>query len=167
MSSLLHLSVLSASRTGTVHRHGRAWHFILALAVSSCAVPVPATSLPSVPAPTNGGGRDFGKIEAEVFSALNRARTDPAGTSASLHQLESYFDGNLLKLPAWPVPVRTVEGVVAVRQAVSAVASQRAVPALTLNPALSRAARDHADDQASTGYVGHTGSDGSTVATRV
>lgn len=63
--------------------------------------------------------------------------------------------------------MQTTEGVAAVREAISAVRAQAPVAALSLNAALVSAARDHANDQARTGAVGHTGSDGSTTMTRV
>ena len=110
--------------------------------------------------------RDYARIESEVLASLNRARTDPAGTAATLNALIPYFDGRRFKRPTWPVAVQTTEGVAAVREAASALRSQRPVGALTPSAALSRAARDHAVDQSTSGSVGHSGADGSSTATR-
>ena len=63
--------------------------------------------------------------------------------------------------------MQTTEGVGAVREAISAVRSQAPLTPLTLHPLLTNAARDHVRDQGRTGAIGHTGSDGSTTATRV
>jgi uncharacterized protein YkwD len=41
------------------------------------------------------------------------------------------------------------------------------VPPLTINSKLTRAAQRHADDMATVGFLSHTGSDGSTAATRI
>ncbi len=118
---------------------------------------------PTVPAPA----RDYARIEAELLDALNRARTDPQGTAADLDALTKYYNGKLLQLPDQPVPLETVEGVPAVREAVAAARSERPIGSLTLSPDLARAARDHALDQRRTGEIGHAGSDGSSVDTRV
>ena len=53
------------------------------------------------------------------------------------------------------------------REAISAVRAQAPVASLSLNAALVSSARDHAKDQARTGAIGHTGSDGSTTIVRV
>jgi uncharacterized protein YkwD len=123
--------------------------------------PTPTASRPQ-PANT-----DYSRLESEVLAGLNRARTDPRGTAAGIDGLVRYYNGKLLQRPGQPVPIQTVEGAAAAREAATALRSQAAVAALTLNVDLSRAARDHARDQARSGNVGHTGSDGSTVTTRV
>jgi uncharacterized protein YkwD len=136
----------------------------------ACAAPSAArTAEPVTPVPTkpSSPSRDFAKIESEVFVALNAARTRPATAATWLEQLVPRFSGNRLQRPGWPFAVQTVEGAAAVREAVSVLNRQAAVPALSLDAALTRAARDHASDQARTGSTGHTGSDGSSVTTRV
>jgi uncharacterized protein YkwD len=135
----------------------------------ACATTSPRTAEPVRPSPAAPSipTRDFSKIESEVLAALNAARTRPASAAGWLEQLIPRFDGTRLQRAGWPFAVQTVEGVSAVREAVSVLNRQAAVPALTLDAALVRAARDHATDQARTGSTGHTGSDGSSVTTRV
>lgn len=143
----------------------RVWRLAV-LAAAACASP----GIQAGPAGTSvpvGGAVDYSRIESQVFAALNRARTDPRSTAASLEALLPYFTGTRFRRPTWPVAVQTVEGPAAVREAVAALRAQPAVPALVLDPILTRAARDHAADQAGTGQTGHTGSDGSTVVSRV
>jgi uncharacterized protein YkwD len=171
MRGLCDIRALSIPIRRGVSRYGRVWLMSGSLAASSCAPPATAASpapqaprpAPTAPTPT----RDYPRIESEVLAALNRARTDPGAVATWLEQLAGYFTGTRLKRPSWPVTINTTEGVSAVREAIAALRAQRPVPALTLNAALTRAARDHVTDHSRTGNTGHTGSDGSTVATRV
>jgi uncharacterized protein YkwD len=45
--------------------------------------------------------------------------------------------------------------------------AQRGLPALAVNPALTNAAKGHADDMARYNYFSHTGRNGSTMVTRI
>jgi uncharacterized protein YkwD len=110
---------------------------------------------------------DYRRLENEIFTELNAARTNPDGYATIVAQLLSRFNGNLVQRPGWPAPVQTQEGVAAVREAVSALQAQAAVPAVALSSTLSLASRELAIDQARTGTVGHTGSDGSAPTTRI
>ena len=101
-----------------------------------------------------------------MLVALNAARTQPTTAAAWLEQLLPRFNGTRLTRPNWPT-VQTVEGAAAVREAIGVLRARTPLGALTLDPSLTRAARDHAADQARSGATGHTGSDGSTTLTRV
>jgi hypothetical protein len=135
----------------------------------ACATPVVSqrSSSGNALAPPTAAGRDYAKIEAEVLVALNQARTRPSTAVGWLEQLAGYYSGNRVKRPWWPTALQTTEGVTAVREAIAAVQAQSPVAALTLNAELVRAARDHAADQAKTGDIGHTGSNGSSTQSRV
>jgi len=113
------------------------------------------------------GPRDFARIEREVLSSLNTARTSPVTVAGWLDELSRDFTGTRLKRPAWPIAVQTAEGVAAVREAIAALRVQPALSPLSLNDALTAAARDQAADLGRTGATSHTGSDGSTLTTRV
>jgi uncharacterized protein YkwD len=65
------------------------------------------------------------------------------------------------------VPIRTEEGASAVREAVAALQRQTPLTGLTLSAGMSLAAADLAHDQRHAGQLGHTGSDGSTPASRL
>ena len=163
MASLDRDSCLSAGRPANVSRGGRA-RFLMLLGVLSCAAPVRQET---PPAQTTVLRRDYARLEREVLVALNRARTTPAAMAANLESLLTYYDGSLFQRPGQAVPIRTVEGAPAVREAVAAVRHQAPLNALALSEELSRAARDQAQDQQRSGGVGHTGSDGSSVTMRV
>jgi uncharacterized protein YkwD len=166
MSRLAAEPPLSVPLTRYVSRCGRARLPLLVGIAISCAAPLSVSSPPPRPVP-RAASVDYSRIETEVLAALNFARTDPPGTAASLDGLARYYDGKLLQRPTQSVPIQTVEGVSALREASMAVRSERPVGALTASVDLTSAARDHALDQQRTGYVGHTGSDGSSVTTRV
>lgn len=141
----------------------------VALLAVACAsgLAFPSTSTTGTqPIPSSGSGREYSRIEAELLSALNRARTDPQGTASDLDALTRYYNGRLFQRPTQPVPIQTNEGVAAVREAVAALKSERPLNALILSADLTSAARDHARDQQRTGSVGHNGSDGSSVDER-
>ncbi len=166
MRALLTGSALSVSMTKTVSRSGRARFGTLLLA-AACASPVTTRSTTPQTSPPTQAARDYGRIEQEVLAALNEARTNPRGAASWLDELAGYYSGTRLKRPWWAFALQTTEGVAAVREAAAAMRAQPPVSALSMNAALVSAARDHVNDQARTGAIGHTGSDGSTTMTRV
>jgi uncharacterized protein YkwD len=110
---------------------------------------------------------NYTHLESEVLNALNRARTNPRGTAIDLQDLIPFYKGKLFQRPEQPAPIQTSEGVAAVREAIADVSSRLLLPDLTFDPLLTAAARDHVNDQSRTGYVGHSGSDGSSAESRV
>ncbi|MDB4878115.1 MAG: allergen V5/Tpx family protein [Gemmatimonadetes bacterium] len=110
---------------------------------------------------------DFARLEREVLFELNSARDNPQSYAANLTPLLPLFSGNRLRRPGWPVAVQTSEGPSAVREAIDALGSQPRVATLTLSDAMSKAARDLANDQRRTGAVGHTSSDGASPEARL
>jgi uncharacterized protein YkwD len=146
--------------------------------VSACALPpvstgtasgtMPASTAP-VPAttPSPRSDADYRRIEREVLAELNLVRGNPPAYAAKLEQMLPLFSGNLRRQPGSNVSIRTQEGAAAVREAIDVLRSQKPLPALTLSDGLSRAAGDLAADQARTGALGHTGSDGSSPGDRI
>src|SRR3954465_14595364 len=128
------LCSVSVRRTAFVPVTGRARLLVIPLAFA-CAVPVTVASPTRAPAPLPAA--DYSRLEAQVLAALNRARTDPQGTAADLDALTRYYNGKLLQRPTQSVPIQTVEGVSAAREAVSAVRSEAPVASLTLSVELS------------------------------
>jgi len=159
-----HVDELSMTTVHFVSRHGRAC-LVLVLGMVGCSTALRAPA-PAHQTPPESSDRNYARIEAELFDAINRARTDPQRTAADLDALTKYYRGKLFQRPEQPVPIQTIEGVSAVREAAAAVRSERPLDSLTWSTELTRAARDHAEDQRYTGSIGHTGSDGSSVDTR-
>src|SRR5437763_12661984 len=127
ISRLRATHALSMSRRKIVSCAGRARLFVCAFA-TACAVPLTVAS--PTPATAGSTATDYPRLEAQVLAALNRARANPSGTAADLDLLIRYYNGTLLQRPDQPVPVQTVEGISAVREAATAVRSQSPLPAL-------------------------------------
>lgn len=132
---------------------------------STGAAPPPVTNTPVTPSPV--GSPDYRRIEREVLAELNAVRANPAGYAANLSALLPLFNGTLIRKPGMSVSIRTTEGASAVREAIAALQRQAALPALTLSGGMNLAAADLANDQRRTGQLGHTGSDGSSPASRL
>src|SRR5436309_2950622 len=82
---------LSLPRLWSVRMDGSVRFLMLSL-LCGCTVPIAVTSPRPTAAPPSAS-RDYDRIEAEVFVALNRARTNPQGTAAELDALTKYFNG--------------------------------------------------------------------------
>lgn len=97
-------------------------------------------------------------LERRVVEEMNLARTNPLGYAGFIRDLRQYYDGMLLKIPG-KIPVRTREGVPAVDEAIRYLTQVKAVSALSVSEGMSRAARDHVNDQSRSGETGHHGAD--------
>lgn len=106
-------------------------------------------------------------VERAVLSELNRARTDPSGFLTTLRDQRDFYHGNLLMPPGAPAAFLTEEGVAPLDEAIAFVGERGAEETLSAAPVLTAAAADHQAEQASSGAVGHVGTDGSLPADRV
>lgn len=106
-------------------------------------------------------------LERAVLDEINFARSNPSGYADHLRIYRSYFLGKIVRYPANPDGLRTVEGVAAVDEAIAFLRRQRALPRVTRSDLLARAAADHVRDQGPRGATGHAGANGSRVAGRV
>lgn len=106
-------------------------------------------------------------IEKEIVYEINLFRSNPAKYARDyIAPLEKYYDKKILHYPN-DKSILTHEGVKALRECVEAL--KKASPKAIMQPseALSKAAADHANDQAKTGKTGHTGSDRSDFKQRI
>jgi len=95
---------------------------------------------------------------AEIVSELNRLRTDPTGYAQSLRTYRRSFESStslLYTLPGEARPRRSLDGTIAVDEAIAALDRLSPVAPLRADAILQRAARTLADEQAVTGAVGH------------
>jgi uncharacterized protein YkwD len=107
-------------------------------------------------------------LERSVFEELNYARTRPRELAKHLQSMRPHFDGMLMKLPGRDVAVQTQEGVAALDEAIDYLNSAAPLPSFQrISAGMSRAARDHVRDSGRRGSIGHLGSDGSTLASRL
>ena len=105
-------------------------------------------------------------IAHRVVNEMNLARTQPAAYARKVEKYLGYMSGRLLRVPG-QIAIRTREGASAYREAIRFLKRVSPVPALTLSPAMSKAALDHCRDQGRTGRTGHYGSDGSSPFQRM
>ena len=98
---------------------------------------------------------------------LNKVRSDPAKYAELVLKPElRYYNGKQLSRPG-EVTIITNEGARAVEECIRVLSAARPLPLLSPSEPLTSAARDHVKDTGPRGIVGHTGSDGSTLAGRV
>lgn len=123
-------------------------------------------STPATVQPAGSSGSDADAFARQVVDELNAARTHPREFARHLTRLAGYYSDDLLEMPG-SVPVRTVEGVSAVQEAIRFLQNVKPLPPLTFSPGMSQAARDHVLDQGRSGQTGHVGSDGSKPYQRI
>lgn len=113
--------------------------------------------------PTNGTK----KLAEEIIAELNFVRTSPRQYAAEvLEPRLKYFDGNMYAEPG-KVRLLTQEGIAPLQECIRVLKNTAAAGTLALETGLCRSAQWLADDQARTGGLGHTGSDGSNLVTRI
>lgn len=84
-----------------------------------------------------------------------------------MKEILTYFSGKVIHFPGNPVGLRLVEGSNSYKDAIKFLETQKPLPPLKWSPELANASRDHANDLSSKGSKGHTGTDGSTPASRI
>jgi uncharacterized protein YkwD len=116
---------------------------------------------PEVPAPPKASAE-----EVAVVKELSWARSAPREYARFLRELRPFYEGNRFKRPGQPV-LATVEGAAALEEAIAFLEKATPIGPLRWNEGLSRAARDHVQDQGPTRQTGHTGTRGSTLQQRL
>jgi len=100
-------------------------------------------------------------VEKDVVFEINKLRSEPS-RYAELYLIPKIrsYSGKLYKRPS-QVDIMTSEGVRALEECISHLKKAKTINPLLPSRGLSRAAADHAIDQAETGSFGHIGKDGS------
>ncbi|WP_343521226.1 CAP domain-containing protein [Sphingomonas sp.] len=106
-------------------------------------------------------------LEREIIAELNRARTDPRGYADRLAVYRRYFNGKVVRYPGNPDGLRTAEGVAAVDEAIRVLRRQPPVRTVRSATLLTRAARDHVEEQGPRGVTGHPSANGDRVRQRL
>ena len=70
-------------------------------------------------------------LEAGIIAEMNLARRDPRTYVSYLEAMLPHFDGTLLRLPG-RIPLATIEGAPAVREAIAALRAQARVDSLAV-----------------------------------
>lgn len=105
-------------------------------------------------------------LEAEVLREMNLARTQPRLYAQVLERRRQYYQGNHFKRPG-EITLITNEGLTAVDEAIEFLLRVKPVGVLSPSRGISRTAKDHVDDQGSSGGTSHRGNDGSRMSDRV
>jgi hypothetical protein len=109
---------------------------------------------------------DLSPLERSIFDEINFARSNPNGYANDLEKQKRYFYTNYLNLPGEAVdPNRRVK---AVDEAISFLRKQRTLPPLSVSRGMTKANRDHVNNQGASGKnFGHTGDNFSGSAARL
>jgi uncharacterized protein YkwD len=105
-------------------------------------------------------------FEQGVLDEMNRVRKNPRAYARVVDGYRKHYRGRLLELPG-RVPLATVEGVRAAKDAIRALRRARPVPVLRASAGMTAASRAHVADIGPKGKVSHDGSDGSTAFDRL
>ncbi|MGB6295991.1 MAG: CAP domain-containing protein [Rivularia sp. (in: cyanobacteria)] len=106
------------------------------------------------------------RLEKEIIIEMNKVRENPQSYIPVLEKYKKHFKGNKVILGKRKYMI-TREGVAVVDEAIAFLSSQKPVGSLRPSRGMSLGARDHVNDQGSTGEYGHYGSDKSDPFTRV
>jgi uncharacterized protein YkwD len=134
-------------------------------AIAAWALLGPVGNAPAEEARASPPRPSWSALERGILKEINFARTEPKTYASLLEARRRYYHGGLLRRPG-QVPLRVQEGVAALEEAIRFLRRQRAAPRLALSEGLTRAGADHVRDTGPRGILGHTGSDGSSVAER-
>jgi uncharacterized protein YkwD len=105
--------------------------------------------------------------ERQLILEINRLRTDPNEYARKfLIPIRSYYRNYILQYPG-EIGIVTTEGVSALEECIKVLMLSPKMSPLIPKKGLTLAARDQVKDQATTGAVGHTGSDGSSSIDRI
>lgn len=105
-------------------------------------------------------------LSQETFDEHNKLRQDPRSFIKDLEAMIPLFKGSVLHRPG-EIPLMTNEGPSAITECIAFLKKASPLPPFTLVPELSQAAQDHADDIGPKGISGHTGSNGSSMSSRI
>ena len=106
------------------------------------------------------------KLENEVIYEMNLARTDPKTYVKFLKEHRGSHVGNgVFNTPRGRI--QSKEGLTAVDEAIAYLEKVKPVGALKPSKGLSLAAKAHVDDIGPAGVTGHTGTNGSTMGSRI
>jgi uncharacterized protein YkwD len=112
------------------------------------------------------GSETLSPLEKGIIHEMNMARENPGEYVTFLEQTKRYYSGKRIQRPGNVILI-TQEGVSAVNEAIRFLRTAKPLPSLQTSRGMHLAARDHVQDQASTGVTGHRGGEGSNPADRL
>jgi len=97
-------------------------------------------------------------LARQVLEEINLARSAPRSYAGFLREFRARFHGKYYLLPGSVTRMQTNEGTKAVDEAIKALSRQKPLPPLAWSDGLAAAAAELAEEQGSSGGLGHTGS---------
>ena len=119
----------------------------------------------SVPQSKQTTSGSLSKLEQEVVTELNLARTQPKAYAKFLADYAKHYNGKDVRFTG-EVTMTTNEGVTAVNEAIKYLNNQKPLQKLSIDKGLCRSAKDMARMQGATSKIGHVGTDGSSPTAR-
>lgn len=105
--------------------------------------------------------------EDQMLELINNVRQNSKMFIPTLETKMSYFQNNVIYDPTKPQGVATTEGPHAWQEAIRYLQNLKPYKKIVISSGLSLAAKDHAQDLANTGMIGHIGSDNSNLEIRL
>lgn len=140
--------------------------FLYVLSIALICLSTVSTSSMSGSIVVDGTDPSTSNIAQDILAEVNRVRTDPAGYIQELRDVRKNINGDMLRKPdgtMW----RTVEGVVAVDDAIKDLEKTSPLKPLSFSDGLAEAAGIQLADLKENISLGHTGKDGSTPFARI
>ena len=98
-----------------------------------------------------------GISDRAVMEEINLSRTEPLIYAEYLKELRNNFEGKFYRMPGMATVIETIEGVVAVDEAIKFLGNQKPLPSLDWSQGLADAAAELVEEQGKSGATGHNG----------
>ncbi len=105
-------------------------------------------------------------LESAIVEELNMARQNPSQYAKNLEQTRIFYVGKRLMYPG-EIMILLKEGLSGLNEAISFLKAAKPIASLRPSVGLSRAAKDHVNEQGILGRKGHYGRDGSSFSSRI
>ncbi len=116
---------------------------------------------------TAADARYLTSLEREVILEINKLRSNPAQYAEDyMVPLKNNYKHNILFYPG-DKPLKTAEGVDALNECIQELQKLQPLPLIYPSEGLTKAARDHVNDQSKSGKTGHVGGDHSKITDRI
>ncbi|CAG9313749.1 unnamed protein product [Blepharisma stoltei] len=128
--------------------------------------PKPAIPTKTPPQKPTLSPESLSSLQHAVLEELNQVRTNPRGYASHVTEILKYYHGNMFQKPG-EITIVTQEGPAAVRECVQVLGSTSPICPFQFSEGLSKAAQDHCNDTGPKGKTGHSGTDGSSMGSRI
>jgi uncharacterized protein YkwD len=148
----------------TIHRQ-ITYIIILPLLINGCSL-INGDKIGSIDREEPAAEVSLSKIEQDIVTETNRVRNNPQSYIQVMNDWKKKFNGKNARISDRTY-LKTQEGTPAIDEAINYLKTAKPLPKLTISSGMSKASKDHVQDQGKTGEVGHNGSDKSTPFDRL